>query len=101
MTLLDLLCAIATVVVLCCAAVTRPTSARCPWDSDLRTGVRDDGRFICWPHPVGPPGVEDWDGTWQRPERSVQPTWRLGGRVYCTGGARPIVVDYRTVGCQR
>lgn len=101
MTLADLLAAIATLAILCCSFVVRPTHARCPWDLDLRTGVRPDGRFTCWPHPSGPRGVEDWDGTWERPERSHQPSWRLGGRVFCTGGSRPIVVDYQTVGCQR
>jgi len=78
------------------AAVVHPTSARCPGDLDLRTGIRRDGRFECWPHPVGDP---EWDGTWQRPERSVQPAWHLDGRVYC-GDTRPVVIDWRTVGCR-
>lgn len=101
MTFIDLLAAIATVAILCVASIVRPERARCPWDLDLRTGVREDGRFECWPHPSGPPGIEEWDGIQGWPERSVQPSWRLGGRVYCTDGARPIVVDYQTVGCSR
>lgn len=101
MTFTELLAAIATLAILCCAAAVRPIRARCPWDLDLRTGVRRDGSFTCWPHPSGPAGIEEWDGTWQHPERSVQPSWRIGGRIYCTNGTRPIVVDYQTVGCQR
>jgi hypothetical protein len=88
--LLSLLC-------LALAAWFRPTSARCPGDLDLRTGIRRDGRFACWPHPVGDP---EWDGTYLRPERSVQPAWVLEGRVYCTGTTRPTVVDWQTVRCR-
>jgi len=79
-------------------ACVRPRTARCPVGFDLRTGVRSDGRFACWPHPVGDPR---YDGTWGRPERSVQPPWVIESQLYCTGGTRPIVVDARTVGCQR
>jgi hypothetical protein len=28
------------------------------------------------------------------------PAGAIGARIYCTGGTRPIVVDYRTVGCE-
>lgn len=80
---------------LVCWLLLHPTSASCPLGSDLRTGVRRDGRFECWPTPVAPRGwnaarlgpVTDWDGTYGRPERSVQPPWRGVGRVYCVGGA--------------
>lgn len=78
--------------------ILRPRAARCPQGFDLRTGVRADGRFECWPRPSGP---LDFDGIWGKPERSVQPEGVIGARIYCTGGARPIVVDERTVGCQR
>lgn len=83
-----------------------PDVRRCPASYDLRTGVRADGRFQCWPHPSAPRGwhggpIEDWDGTWQRPEKSVQLGTIVDDRIYCTGGTRPIVVDYQTVGCQR
>lgn len=86
------LCALAA------ATVCRPQRARCPVGYDLRTGIRRSGSFQCWPQPVGP---RDWDGTWQRPERSVQPAGVVESRLYCTGGSRPIVVDAATVGCQR
>lgn len=94
----DLLSAIATLILLCCSMAVRPTKARCPATYDLRTGIRTSGHFECWPHPVGDP---EWDGTWQRPERSRQPAGVLGSRIFCTNGTRPIVVDERTVGCQR
>lgn len=71
----------------------------CPTGYDLRTGVRRDGRFECWPHPVGDP---EWDGTWRRsPDRSTQSDAIVRNRIICTGGAHPIVIDYKTVGCQR
>jgi hypothetical protein len=88
-----------SIIVLAAAAVCRPTHASCPIGYDLRTGIRRTGDFECWPVPVGDP---DWDGTWQRPERSVQPDGVLEGRLYCTGGMQPLAGDDgRTVGCQR
>jgi len=90
---------LASIAVLAIAAVCRPARARCPIGYDLRTGIRRDGRFACWPNPVGDP---EWDGTWQRPERGKQPDGIIHGRIYCTGGAQPITgTDGRTVGCQR
>jgi hypothetical protein len=75
-----------------------PLTESCPPGHDLRTGVRRDGRFECWPWPVGDP---EWDGTWGRsPDRSVQPPGIVDRKIHCTGGSRPIVVDYKTVGCQ-
>lgn len=79
--------------------VIRQSEIRCPRGYDLRTGVRPDGHFECWPSPVGDP---EWDGTWQRsPDRSVQPLGVFGNQIHCTGGAHPVIVDFRTVGCQR
>lgn len=88
---------IASVALLAMCAVLRPHAARCPAGMDMRTGIRDDGSYQCWPHPVGDP---EWDGTWQRPERSVQAAWVLEGRVYCTGTDRPAVLDWNLVGCR-
>jgi hypothetical protein len=84
-TLTDLVCAIATVVALCCAAVTRPQHARCPPGQGWYVnGIRPSGRFEC--RRVDAPGV-------------------IHGHLYCTGGTHPIVVltdrEARTVGCQR
>lgn len=83
-----------------------PDVRQCPSGYDLRMGVRTDGRFQCWPHPSAPRGwdggpIEEWDGTWLRPEKSVQTGTIVDDRIHCSNGARPIVVDHRTVGCQR
>lgn len=77
---------------------TRPERARCPDGYDVRAGIRRSGDFECWPRPVGDP---DYDGTYGKPERGTQSDAIIRGRIYCTGGTQPIVVDYLTVGCQR
>jgi len=89
-----------SIAALAIASVCHPARARCPAGYDLRTGIRRDGRFECWPAPLGDP---EWDGTWRRsPDRSVQPDGIIHSRIYCTGGAHPIAGDDgRTVGCQR
>lgn len=82
--------------------LAHPISARCAPGYDLRTGIRRSGSYECWPHPVAPPGfigrIEDWDGTFGRPERSVQPQGVRAGRIWCL--TRPVVVDERTVACR-
>lgn len=78
--------------------LSRPTSAVCPPGHDLRVGVRRTGEFECWQTPVAPLGwdwrrlgpVTDWDGTYGRPERSVQPDDVKRGRVFCAGKTRPL-----------
>jgi len=79
------------------AQVLRPHHAACPghWHNN---GIRPSGEFLCTQNPVGDP---DYDGTYGRPDRSVVPSGCLYGRLHCTGGQHPIVVDDRTVGCQR
>jgi hypothetical protein len=86
-----------SVMCLSVGVFARPHRARCPerWHNN---GIRPSGFFVCTRNPIGDP---DWDGTWQRPDRSVVPAGFLVGIIYCTGGMRPIVVDDRTVGCQR
>jgi hypothetical protein len=68
---------------------------RCPkgWHHE---GVRPTGEYDCIRKPVGP----DWPG-YAYPDRSVVPPGRLQAQIYCTGGAVPVVVDERTIGCQR
>lgn len=85
-----------SIAVVSVCALVRPDRAECPWGWDLRTGVRHDGAFRCWPHLEGDP---EWDGTWQRAERSVQAAWVLEGRVYCSGRT-PVVEDWHRVGCR-
>lgn len=79
------------------AFALRPQRARCPPGRDLRVGIRRDGHFACWSHPVGDP---DQDGTWRRPERGVQRDDAIESRIYCTGGAVPRQDGIR-VWCQR
>jgi hypothetical protein len=86
-----------SLVLLAAAFILQPAAAQCPPGHGLRTGIRRSGLFECWPTPVG---SMDWDGTYGRPERSVQPDGVLESRIFCTGGSVPIVVDARTVGCQ-
>lgn len=92
-----LVAALASALILLWMAVTRPDHAACPrgWRHE---GVRRDGSFSCLRPLLGDP---DYDGVHGWPDRSVQPPGELWGRIYCTGGAAPIVVDQRTVGCQR
>jgi len=70
----------------------------CPLGYDLRTGIRRNGSFECWPHPTGNP---EWDGTWRHPERGEQSLAIQRSWIYCTGGSQPIIVTDRVVGCQR
>jgi len=76
---------------------TCPQRARCPEGYDLRAGVRRTGAASCWAHPVGDP---EWDGTWQRPERSIQPPGRVELQIFCFD-SQPVVVDDRTIACKR
>lgn len=76
-------------LVITVAAVVRPERAQCPRGSYLHTGVRRDGRFECARTLIGPEND------------AVQPPGILHGRIHCTGGAQPITVSERVVGCQR
>lgn len=96
--LIEVACLLLTVVVLCLSMVVRPHHARCPVGWDLRTGIRQDGRFDCWRHPVGD---KNWQWSLGRPDRSVQPAGVVGGKIWCTSGQRAVVIDDRAVGCQR
>ena len=102
--LVRLLRAIVAVTAMWCV----PKIGNCPPGYDLRTGIRRSGEYECWPHPMAPKNwdgrlgpVEDWDGTYLRPERSLQSDRTVHGRIYCTNGTQPVVVNERTVGCQR
>lgn len=90
--------AIASLLLSVLGPCARPTRAHCPAGYDLRTGIRGSGAFECWPSPKGDPL---YDGAGGFPERSVQSDAIVRSRIYCTGGAHPIVVNERTVGCQR
>jgi hypothetical protein len=93
-----LLCFLASLVVLAVAGWTRPDRASCAehWYVQLR-GDRCDGCFECRPVDRGlrdPKGHEaDEPARW--PDAAVE------GRIYCRRAGDEIVVDERTVGCQR
>jgi len=96
--LLDFFWTIGSIVLLMISFVTRPTIVKCPdgWYAD--SGVRRSGAFSCARTIVGNP---DNDGVNGHPEQGVQSPARLLGKVYCTGGALPIIVDQQTVGCSK
>jgi hypothetical protein len=91
----EVFCLLLTIVVLCASTVTRPRKATCP---------------PSWHHGGGGGGPGGGGGgrgfacrrdfrTGDLDERPLPGA--IAGRVYCTGGASPIVIDHRTVGCQR
>lgn len=95
--------ALASIVLLCWAMVTRPTGAVCP-EHWYVSNLRPSGLYECRRAPGGDPL---YDGAAGYPDRTVdRPGWYIG-RIYCTGGSHPIVVlaardgDARVVGCQR
>ena len=86
-----------TLIVLCVSMATQPTRARCPADWYVN-GIRPTGSFECRRAPGGNP---DHDGTSGRPDMTIDLPGVVLGRIYCTGGAHPVVVNERAVGCQR
>ena len=62
-------------------------------------GVRPNGLTTCVYAPPG--GCGDAAGTPAEQMACVYEEKRYPIGVHCTGGAHPIVVDERTVGCQR
>ena len=84
-------------ILLAAGFMIRNDQAHCP-PSWHNTGVRPSGNFSCVRAPVGDPRQ---DGTFGQPDTSVVPPGEIRGRIWCTSGMHPIVVDDRTVGCQR
>ncbi len=76
-------------------AASRPSSATCPRGWSLHEGVRRDGSYACW-GPLEPKGCGEPVG----PDIPCRRPPITRGRIHCTGGSVPIVVDERTVGCQ-
>lgn len=72
-----------------------PSRARCPDGFTMHEGVRRDGAYACY-GPLEPKGCGEPVG----PQIPCKPSVITRGRIRCTGGAVPIVVDARTVGCQ-
>lgn len=80
--------------------VMMPRIARCPPKWSLAEGVRRSGvnvgEFACYSPP--PRTCGEPKGPYEVP---CPPSEKFHARIYCTGGALPIVVDDRTVGCSR
>lgn len=83
-----------SVLLLVAFAIVRPERATCPPGSYVE-GVRPSGATQCL-------SVEpDYDCSGANRCHGRAARWRVPMRIACTGGMRPIVVDGRTVGCQR
>jgi len=80
-----------SILLLLAAMVVRPARATCPEPTRMWyvEGIPRSGVFTCKRTPTGHEN--------DSPERPG----RITSRIYCTGGSLPIVVDFRTVGCQR
>lgn len=87
----DLFSVIATIALLCFAMVAQPKRASCP-DGWWVDGVSPSGVFGC--------AFVDRRDRREWPPLDALPI-EVGSRIYCTGGARPVVVDSTNVGCQR
>ena len=77
--------------------LVRPDHHRCAVGSP--EGIRPSGETRCLVPPSGRGDDECVSGG--RCSFPVVPRFGYAVRIYCTGGAHPIVVDARTVGCQR
>lgn len=99
--MIDLLCAIVTLALLCYAVTCQPDSASC-WPSWYVDGIDEDGVYRCRRVPGGDPL---YDGAGGFPDRTIDRPGEIRGRIICTGGRHPIVVldpeaGARAVGCQ-
>ncbi len=94
--MIEPLATIASILVLCVCMLVKPTHVICPagW---YVNGVRPSGQTECLPVPSGFEELTDRGIV----DHSIEPPGYVRVRIYCTGGMRPIVVDQRTIGCQR
>src|SRR5688572_6018254 len=92
----EVIFALVAIVVLIAVSVIRPTSAACPRGHYVE-GVRPSGETRCLPVPAPSRGCAGSRACPDGPPYRTQ----LPLQIYCTGGAIPIVVDERTVGCTR
>lgn len=96
----DLLFSVMSLLIIVVAIAARPTRAQCPrgfyLDAGIRTSGPDVGAFSCRRPPIG--GDDD---VLTGRETAIEQPGVLRSRIYCTGGTMPVVVNHRTVGCQR
>ncbi len=91
---MEVLAAIATMIVLAIAAVVQPARAECPVGWHV-ANLKPSGAFSCGKAPAR--GTCETTAGCNEPARDPE----IAGRIYCTGGRQPIQgYDGRTVGCQ-
>ncbi len=86
-----------TLLLIVAAVLTRPDHAQCPINMYVN-GVRPTGDYAC--RPVPPRQSREEIAPFPRLTPLPGEDLELRGAIYCTGGSSPIVVDYRTVGCE-
>lgn len=89
--------ALLSTALLAYACITRPSRARCPVGWYVGNGVRPSGVFECVESP--PRGEYDCSADRVCPQ-PVSDAAEVEGRVYCTSGHVPVVVNERVVSCQ-
>lgn len=92
-----LACTLFSMAALSYGVMRRPARIVCPvgWHNN---GVRmATGIVVCTRNPIGDP---DWDGTFGRPDRSVEPPGFWMTRIYCPR-TLPLVIDDRLVQCDQ
>jgi hypothetical protein len=95
----DLLCSLASTVILLACIALEPRQAACGvgWHVEA---VRPSGRYVCRLNPAPEVNRVSSRGGWVDASADT-PDLELAGKVYCTGGARPIIATDRVVGCSR
>lgn len=86
--------AFVSLIMIAVAAIARPTTARCPRGWNMGDGIRRDGSYAC--HAPLPRGCGEPVGKFI----PCPPVPKLYGRIYCTNGQQPIVINHERVGCQ-
>lgn len=89
--------AVLAAIAVLCFAIARPTHYRCEPGYYVE-GVRPSGETRCVEAPTDRGDGECIAGGRCR---FADTALSYPVQLYCTGGAHPIVVDERTVGCQR
>ena len=98
MILEQLLLSLVTTLLLVTAAITQQDTASCASGWTLIEGVRRSGDFVC----EKAPPITCGEPTGPYENVPCPPAPRYGSKIYCTGGAEPVIDDDgRTVGCQR
>lgn len=95
--------ALASLVLVVVCSFVRPTRGECPPGWYVLDGVRtrDSWRGVTGSWSCRIPEPDDPRDQAGGMNTGARPNVEINARIYCTGGALPIVVNERTVGCQR